>query len=176
MFERNEETWEWEPFTPKAYYNAIDAHGSPVNVGDDLELASPRARYLADFLLVRLEGIHLVAERDRPGTERPVSASGELLQPAGPGCGLVPASAVQAGAFVSVPPHGLIIRPDSGPPVDVSVARFSESVSAFLIGSVAGGASEEVPIHADASNRPWLLRLLGARATGAQAVRLCSIA
>jgi hypothetical protein len=40
---RNEVGLYWL-FTPKAYFAAIDAHGSPVNIRRDLELAVPPAR------------------------------------------------------------------------------------------------------------------------------------
>ncbi len=157
------------PFTAKAYFDAVDAHGSPARVHRDLELASPAARALADGVLVRVDEITVVASGARSGTVPPHSVSGVPLQPAGAGCVVVPAGAASEALEVLAPPGGLIIRPDAGPPVGVRVARFSDPPAAVPLASVLGDSqSEYLPAH-DASSAPWRFGL-----TARQAVTVCS--
>jgi hypothetical protein len=157
------------PITPKAYFDAIDAHGSPVDVHRNLELASPAARAQADVMLVRVEEIFARA-RARTGTVRPSSGSTVPLQPAGIGCAVIPAGTAFAGFEVVAPRGGLIIRPDAGPPVEVAVARFADPPTAIALAPVAGaGESERSPAPRDASPVPWRFRL-----TARQAVTVCS--
>jgi hypothetical protein len=157
------------PVTPRAYLDAVDAHGSPVGVRRDLELASPAARAQADVVLVRTEEIS-VAGRARIGTVRPGSPPGSPpLQAASPGCAVVPAGAASAGFQVVSPPGGLVIRPDAGPPVAVGIARFSDPPVGVALNPVLGASeSELVPAH-DSSSVPWRFQL-----TAGQAVTVCS--
>jgi hypothetical protein len=78
---RNEVGLYW-PFTPKPYFAAIDAHGSPLNIRRDLELAVPPAREQADMVLVRVESI-FVTSRVHIGSVRPRAASGRRSCPPG---------------------------------------------------------------------------------------------
>jgi hypothetical protein len=158
------------PFTPKAYLAAIDAHGSPVRVRQDLELAPQPDRVWADTVLVRVEGITFNIGTVSTGSIRPRSASGAALRPAGAGCSIVPAGAAASGLEVVAPAGGLIIRPAAGQPVSIGVARFADPPSAIPLPSVASGSAAVIPIRPDSSSVPWRFRL-----TGAQAVTVCSI-
>jgi hypothetical protein len=163
----NERGLYW-PFTPRAYFEAVDAHGSPVNVHRDLETAIPEARAAADEVLLRVEELSVLS-KPRSGTVRPRSVSGVPLEPAGAGCAVIPAGAASAGFEVVAPPGGLIIRPDAGPRVGVGVARFSIPPEAIPLKAVLGGSeSERIPPH-DSSSVPWRFRL-----TAAQRVTVCS--
>jgi hypothetical protein len=159
------------PFTPRAYFDAVDAHGSPVSVHRDLELASPPARALADLVLVRVEAIELVASLAHSGTARPLSVSGVPLQPAGPGCAVIPAGAAVNPFQLIAPPGGLIIRPDAGPPVRVGAARFSAPPAEVSLGEVRGASEAAISTKSDHSDIFWRVQL-----TGSQAVTVCSLA
>jgi hypothetical protein len=161
----------WWPFTPRAYYNAIDADGSPVNVHRDLELASQPPREAADIVLVHIEGLTLQAASAPSGTVRPRSASHVRLQPAAAGCGVIPAGAASETFQVLAPPGGLGIHPAAGPPVKVGVARFSEPPASVELGSVGGASEAVVRTRPDASSVPWRFQL-----TAQQAVTVCSLA
>jgi hypothetical protein len=182
VFSSRDEPGLYWPFTPKAYFDAIDAHGSPVNVDRNLKLASREARAWADLALVRAEGIAVVAARDRSGTVHPRSASGLPLQPAGAGCAVVPAgiaSAAPAGTAgiasagfeVVAPRGGLIIRPDAGPPVAVGAARFSSPPASVALSSVLGASEAVIRTNQDASSAPWRFELIAQ-----QVVTVCSLA
>jgi hypothetical protein len=168
--ELNEPGLFW-PFAPRAYFAAIDAHGSPVNVVQDLELASPAAREMADTVLGRLEGVTFHEGHVAFGSRRPRAASGAALQPAGAGCSLVPASAATSGLEVDAPPGGLVIEPAAGPQVAVGVARFAAPPFTISLPYVLGGTAAVVPIRPDSSSVPWRFTL-----TGRQAITVCSIA
>jgi hypothetical protein len=159
------------PFTPKAYFDAIDAHGSPVSVHRDLELAAPAARAQADVVIVTVERIAVRAARERTGTVRPRSASGAALRHAGAGCAVIPAGAASVGSQIVAPPGGLIIRPAAGPIVGVGAARFSDPPAAVPLASVLGGSEAVIPTKHDRSRLPWRFRL-----TAQQAVTVCSLA
>jgi hypothetical protein len=166
---RNDVGLYW-PFTPKAYFAAIAAHGSPVRVDRDIQLASPRVRYQADRVLLREERMYFLTAA-RVGAVRPLGALGfrATLQPAGAGCALIPAGTASGGVEVVSPPSGLVIRPHAGPPVGVGAARFSEPPKAIELNPVPGGGQRElVPKH-DQSSVPWRFRL-----TAKQAVTVCS--
>ncbi len=168
MFESPNETPEWQQFTPQAYYSALDAHGSPLRIRSDLELAPPIARYWADFVLVHLEGIGLFTGHIAAGTTRPQGAG---LLPAGPSCSRIAAGAASSGLSVSSPPGGLTIRPDAGASVSVGAERFSSGASpGIMIGTVPGATEASIITRRDASNIPWRFRL-----TAAQAVTVCSV-
>jgi len=158
------------PFAPKAYFNAIDAHGSPVRVDRDLERASPAARAQADVVIVRVEALTVVSG-DRSGTVRPRGVSGVPLQAGGAGCAVVPEGAASAGIQVMEPRGGLIIRPDAGPPVGVGAARFSDPPAAVPLVSVPGASQTAIRTEQDASSTPWRFQL-----TAPQAVTVCSLA
>ena len=159
------------PVTPKAYFGAIDAHGSPVRVHQDLEIASSEARAEADLVLVRVEAIAVVAGRGHIGTIRPPSVSGLRLQPAGAGCAVIPAGSASTAFQVVAPPGGLIIRPDAGPPVGVGAARFADPPAAVPLASVLGASEAMIHTNQDASSAPWRFQL-----TAPQAVTVCSLA
>jgi hypothetical protein len=157
------------PFTPKAYFAAIDAHGSPVNVVRDLELASQPPREQADLVLVLTEQI-LVPAHAQIGTIRPSAAPGfARLRAAGAGCAVIPAGAAAAGFEVLAPRGGLVIRPAAGPPVGVGVARFADPPAAIALAPVPGAGESERITGEDTSSVPWRFRL-----TGRQAVTVCS--
>ena len=157
------------PFTAKAYFDAIDAHGSPVRVDRNLEAASPEARAQADVVIVRAEAIAVLAGTERSGTVRPRSVSGVTLRPAGAGCAVVPAGTAAADFQVVAPPGGLIVRPGAGPPVGIGAARFSDPPAAVPLSSVLGASEAVIPTQRDASSAPWRVQL-----TASQAVTVCS--
>jgi hypothetical protein len=159
------------PVTPMAYFAAIDAHGSPVHIHQNLELALPAARAQADLALVRVEAIAVVAGGGHIGTIRPPSVSGLRLQPAGAGCAVIPAGSASTAFQVVAPPGGLIIRPDAGPPVGVSAARFADPPAAVPLASVLGASEAMIHTNQDASSVPWRFQL-----TASQAVTVCSLA
>jgi hypothetical protein len=159
------------PFTPHAYYDAIDAHGSPVRIGADLVRAPAPARAQADVVIARVEGIAVAASRASSGTARPRSASGEALQPAGTGCARIAAGAATSGFAVLAPRGGLLLRPAAGPPVGVGLARFADPPTPVALESVLGASEAAVPLRRDASTVPWRVVL-----TAAQAVTVCSLA
>jgi hypothetical protein len=157
------------PFSARAYFKAIDEHGSPVSIHRDLELASPSARHEGDRVLVNTERI-LVPGTARVGKVRPHSLLATPLEPVGPGCARIPSGTAALGLDVVSPPGGLVIRAAAGPPVEVGVGRFSEPPASLELNPVPGGSeSERVPARQDASNVPWRFRL-----TGKQAVTVCS--
>jgi hypothetical protein len=162
----NDEGLYW-PFTPKAYFAAIAAHGSPVSVRRDIERAPATVRHQADRVLVREEQFS-VPSIVRTGILRPLGLFGALRR-AGVGCVLIPAGAASGGVEVVSPPGGLVIRPHAGGPVDVSVARFSEPPEAVELAPEPGGAEEELIPAYDRSGVPWRFRL-----SGKQAVTVCS--
>lgn len=159
------------PFTPKAYFDAIDAHGSPVRVDRDLVRASQAARTQADVVIVTVEQISVLAARERSGTIRPRSAAGVRLQPAGAGCVVIPAGAGSAGIQVVAPPGGLIVRAAPGPSVGVGAARFADPPAAVALSSVLGAGEAVIATKPDASHAPWRFQL-----TAQQAVTVCSLA
>src|SRR5262249_15631883 len=152
-----------------AYFAAIDAHGSPVNVSRDLLRASPPVREQADLVLMRVEQISTAAPA-RSGTIRPQSALGyPELQPAATGCAVVPEGAASAEFQVVAPPGGLVIRPGPGRSAVVGVARSSTPPTAIGLSSVHGGGESEFVPPRDASPVPWRFEL-----TAEQAVTVCS--
>jgi hypothetical protein len=161
------------PFTPRAYFNAIDAHGSPVSVQRNLVAASPSARSMADRVLVRVEGISLqVGVPASPGTVVPRAESGTPLRPAGSGCAVLPAGAAREGDDVIAPgAGGLIIRPHAGPALSVGVGRFSDPPFAVRLGSLAGAEEGVIHTNPDASSVAWRFLI-----TAQQTVTLCSLA
>jgi hypothetical protein len=158
-------------FRPKTYFAAIDAHGSPVQVREDLELATAAQRALADRVLVRVEKVALRPGFVGFGSIRPRSASGVALRAGSAGCSVLPAGAAASGLYVVAPAGGLIIRPAAGQPVNVGVARFADPSFAVELPVAPAGTADVIPIRPDASAVPWRFRLLGQ-----QAITVCSLA
>jgi hypothetical protein len=165
--DRNQVGLYW-PFTPKAYFAAIDAHGSPVSVRRDLQLAPPVVRLWADQTLLRVEGILGLRGRVRSGTVRPRGLPGFAPPlPAGAGCAVIPEGAASVGYQVVAPPGGLVIRPAAGPHVGVSAARFSDEGLRLSTPLLPGEAV--IRTKPDASSVPWRFGLIAP-----QAVTVCS--
>ena len=156
------------PFAAQAFLEAIDAHGSPVNIHRDLELASPVTRARADVVLVDLEEVQF-ARGAATATVPPRTVSGTPLRPAGPGCAVIAAGTAREGLELVAPPGGLIIHPAAGPPVSVGVARFSDPPEVVELAPVRGGGESERRTALDASSVPWRFRL-----TAPQAITVCS--
>ena len=171
VFTTSEEPGLYFPFTPHAYFHAVDAQGSPVSLHKNLELAFPPARERADMVLVRVEQIQLRGSQQPGGSMRPHAYFSTGLKPAGPGCALIPAGYATSGYEVVAPPGGLIIRAGAGPAVRVGVARYSEAPASIPIGSVSAGSEAWVPIQPDNSAASWRVAL-----TGPQAITVCSLA
>lgn len=162
----------YDPFTPQAYFRAIAAHGSPVNVPLDLELAPEPVRYWADVALMRLEAIGIARHAPPPpGILRPQAARGLPLQPAGPGCALVAAGRAQRGLALFAPAGGLSIQAAPGPPVGVRAGRFGALWAAIALPALRGGSDGLVATPVDNSTVQWHFVL-----RASQALEVCSVA
>ncbi len=137
------------------YIAAAEDYGSPAYEPENLERAPEVVRAAADSQLVRLLG-------DRIGPT-PIPALPAGCTP------IESAPAVGGVAVITVPAGGFSLEAAPGPPVGITLRRFSEGAGLPLRG-VPGGSAARIDLPADSASRPW-----SAVITAQQPVGLCSL-
>jgi hypothetical protein len=149
------------------YFAAIDDYGSPAYSVSELQRAPPEPRQAADLLLAEATGLAAVPTSERPSGSAPptLEPDGSVVSRSRRRClRLEPGSDQPSQAILTVPPHGLIVRGDQDPPLDLRLRRFGD-VFGVDLGPVAGNSRVGVTPPPDAaSDVAWRAQLDGIRA------------
>lgn len=143
-----------------SYRDAKRSFGTPAYSLDQLREADPASREGADLLIARALPIGLTPAT---GTPRAIPAGTRLAQEGGllrwrHGCADFAPLATSAQLIVPLPPGGIWIRPDPGPPVQIGLRRFGD---AYAVGAEAiGGQASEIRLPAVTAAREWEAQLL----------------
>ncbi len=136
-----------------AYFAAIDDFGSPAPSLAELQRSADFPRLVADTILLRALGVQL-----RPGGDAPTGARCQTLRP------FTGAETLD----VEVPPAGLTLKAETGPPIALSARRLAD-IFGPPFATLAGGRTALLAIPGDRAGRPWQLRL-----AAGQSVRACN--
>lgn len=148
------------PFTLSDYRAARRRHGTPAYSLAQLKAADPASREDADLLLGRALPIELTAASVAP---RPLPPGTEVGQEGGRlrwrhGCAEFEPLMSAAQLLVPLPPGGLWLRPDPGPPMAVGLRRFGDGYA--VKAEAIGGQSSEIQLLPVAAAREWQAQLL----------------
>ena len=157
------------PFTLADYRAARRRDGTPAYSLAELRSAGAAAREDADLLIARALPIELTAARGAP---RPLPAGTKVGQEGGRlrwrgGCAELEPLTASAQLFVPLPPGGLWVRPDPGPPVAIGLRRFGDGYS--VTREAVGGRSSAIQLPPSPAAREWQAQLLPK-----QPVRVCA--
>lgn len=148
------------PFTLGTYRAAERSRGTPAYSLDQLLAAGGASREGADFLIARALPIELIAAT---GALRPFPAGTRVGQEGGSlrwreGCIEFEPLAVSAQLIVPLPPGGIWIEPDPGPPVPIGLRRFGDGYA--VTAEAVGGQASEIRLPPVAAAREWQAQLL----------------
>jgi hypothetical protein len=148
------------PFTLDSYRVARRSQGTPAYSFDQLSAADAASREAADLFLARALPIQLTPAE---GVARAIPAGTRLFQEGGRlrwrrGCADFTPLATSAQLVVPLPPGGLWVSTDPGPPVKVGLRRFGDG---YAVGAEAiGGRASEIRVSPVAAAREWQVQLL----------------
>jgi len=157
------------PFPLSAYRRARESFGTPAYSPAELRAAGAAARENADLLLARGLPIELSPAQAPP---RPLPAGSRIGQEGGRlswrrGCAVFEPLSASAQLLLPMPPGGLWIAPQPGPPVALGLRRFGD---AYAIGFEAvGGSASQLRLPKARAARGWQVQLLPQ-----QPVRVCA--
>jgi hypothetical protein len=143
-----------------SYRVAKRRFGSPAYSLDQIRAADPASREGADLLIARALPIGLTAATDAP---RPLPAGTRVGQEGGRlrwrgGCADFEPLDTSAQLILPLPPGGIWLRPDPGPPVQIGLRRFGD---AYVVTAEAiGGRTSEIRLPPVAAAREWEAQLL----------------
>jgi hypothetical protein len=133
----------------RSYLSAVDAYGSPAHSESELASSPEWVRVAADNTLVRGLGIELGSKQASPSRGREGATRCR------------PVSATSTGATgLALGPGAVELRPRSGAPAEVLLARFAAGLSVRL-GPLGPGHASSLALPVDRSPRPWRLGLRG---------------
>lgn len=150
---------------PLEQYEASRARfGAPALSLAQIEAAGPGARAAADHFLVRALPVAVVPAGGPP---RPLAGVADASQVGGVlrgGRGCLRFRPLLAGARMTlrVPVGGLWLRPDAGPPVPISVARFADLDvdTGVAVGPALGGRPSLLKLPPSRVSRGWRAKLV----------------
>jgi hypothetical protein len=158
------------PFSLGDYREARRRYGTPAYSRAQLEAAGAGAREDADFLLARALPVQLSAATAAP---QPFPAGTRIGQEGGRlawrrGCVEFRPLSTAAQLLVPLPPGGIWIEPDPGPPVAVGLRRFADGYP--VTAEAIGGAPSQIFLPRAPVARGWQAQLLPR-----QPVRVCAL-
>lgn len=158
------------PFTLGDYRAAKRDYGTPAYSLAQLEAAGAAAREDADLLLARALPVELSAADSPP---RPFPAGTRVGQEGGKltwrrGCAEFQPLTTTAQLLVPLPPGGIWIEPDPGPPVPIGLRHFGDAYA--VTAEAIGGQPSQIRLPQTQAARGWEAQL-----QPKQPLRLCAL-